>query len=86
MKPETADYLAKARTTLADAGQIAMLPLLATAYQLKATVDYGIGPAFAPISVAQATAAITTARRFIDTITQLLPPDLTPPRGPSAQP
>jgi hypothetical protein len=27
MKPETADYLAKARTTLADAQQIAALPL-----------------------------------------------------------
>ena len=125
MKAETADYLTKARATLADAEQIAMLPLphiaareayyaayhaaeayifeqtgkvgtthrgvrsefgrlarsepgvdrellrfLATAYQLKATVDYGIGPTVAPISAAQATAAITTARRFIDTITQ----------------
>ena len=27
MKPETADYLEKARTTLADAQQIAVLPL-----------------------------------------------------------
>ena len=47
---------------------------LATAYQLKATADYGIGPAVAPISADQATAAIAIARRFIDTVTQLLPP------------
>jgi uncharacterized protein (UPF0332 family) len=59
---------------------------LAMAYQLKATADYGIGPTAAPISADQAAAATTTARRFIDTITQLLPPGLTPPRGPSAQP
>jgi uncharacterized protein (UPF0332 family) len=59
---------------------------LATAYQLKATVDYGIGPAVTPISADQAAAAITTAGRFIDTITQLLPPGLTPPRGANAQP
>lgn len=141
MKAETADYLAKARATLADAEKIASLPLphvaareayyaafhaaeayifeqtdkvarthrgvrsefgrlarrepaidaeltrfLATAYQLKATTDYGIGSSVAPITADQATTAITTARRFIDAITQLLPPGLTPPRGPSAQP
>ncbi len=125
MKSETADYLDKARTCLADARQIATLPrlaareayyaafhaaeayifehtgkaatthrgvrsefarlagrepridrelspFLATAYQLKATADYGIGPAVASISADQAAAAITTAARFIDTITQLL--------------
>jgi uncharacterized protein (UPF0332 family) len=141
MKPEAADYLAKARTTLADAQQIAALPLphvaareayyaafhaaeayifehtgkvatthkgvriefarlarrepridreltrfLATAYQLKATADYGIGPTAAQITAAEAASAITTASRFIDTITQVLPPGLTPPRGPDAQP
>lgn len=141
MKAETADYLAKARATLADARQIATLPLphvaareayyaayhaaeayifeqtgkvatthrgvrsefarlvrrepsidreltrfLATAYQLKATTDYGIGSAVAPISAHQAAAAITTAARFIDTIGLLLPPGLTPAHGPSAQP
>lgn len=140
MKAETADYLAKARATLAGAEQIAALPLphvaareayyaayhaaeayifeqtdevakthrgvrgefgrlarrepaidreltrfLATAYQFKATADYGIGLTVAPISADQAAAAITTARRFIDTITQLLPPGLTPPRSPSVQ-
>lgn len=141
MKPETADYLAKARATLADAEQIAAVPLphvaareayyaafhaaeaysfeqtgrvatthrgvrsefgrlarhepgidreltrfLATAYQLKATADYGIGPSAGLISADQATATITTARRFIDTISQLLPPGVAPARGPSAQP
>jgi uncharacterized protein (UPF0332 family) len=141
VKAETADYLAKARATLADAQQIATLPLphvaareayyaafhaaeayifeqtgkvttthrgvrsefarlarreprlhreltrfLATAYQLKATADYAIGPSVAPITAHQAAAAITTAGRFIDTISQLLPPGLTPPHGPSAQP
>jgi uncharacterized protein (UPF0332 family) len=141
MKAETADYLAKARTTLADAQQIATLPLahvaareayyaafhaaeayifehtgkvatthrgvrsefarlarrepridreltrfLATAYQLKATADYGIGPTAAPITADQAAAAITTAGRFIDTIAQVLPPGSTPPHGPTAQP
>jgi len=59
---------------------------LATAYQLKATADYGIGSTVATISVNQAATAITTAARFIDIITQLLPPGLTPPHGPSAQP
>ena len=141
MKAETADYLAKACATLADARQIAALPLphvagreayyatfhateayifehtgkvatthrgvriefarptrrepridreltrfLATAYQLKATADYGIGPTAAPITADQAATAVTTASRFIDTITQVLPPGLTPPRGPDAQP
>src|SRR2546427_12727039 len=141
MKAETADYLSKARACLADATQIATLPLphiaareayiavfhaaeayifehtgkvatthrgvrseftrlarrepridrelsrfLATADQLKETADYGIGPAAASISAHQAAAAITTAGRFIDTITQLLPRGLTPPHGPNAQP
>jgi uncharacterized protein (UPF0332 family) len=135
VKAETADYLAKARATLADARQIATLPLphvaareayyaayhaaaayifeqtgkvatthrgvrsefarlvrrepsidreltrfLAAAYQLKATTDYGIGSAVAPISADQAAAAITTAARFVDTIGILLPP-----HGPSAE-
>ena len=47
---------------------------LATAYQLKATADYGIGPTAAPITADEATAAIATASRFIDSITQALPP------------
>ena len=55
---------------------------LATAYQLKAAADYGIGPTVAPISADQAAAAITTAGRFIDTITQLLPPGLDPATRP----
>jgi predicted nucleotidyltransferase len=59
---------------------------LATAYRLKATADYAVGPAIAPISAEQATAAIGTARRFIDTIIQLLPPGVRLPRGPGVQP
>ncbi len=128
MKSETADYLDKARICLADARQIATLPLprlaareayyaafhaaqayifehtgkvsathrgirsefarlaphepridheltrfLATAYQFKQSADYGIGLAAASISAGEAAAAIDTADRFIDTITQVLP-------------
>ncbi len=50
--------------------------LLATAYQLKAMADYGIGPTVASISADQAATAITTAGHFIDAITQLLPAGL----------
>ena len=129
MKAETADYLAKARAVLADARQIAALPLphvaareaylavfhnaeayvfeqtgkvakthrgvrseftrlsraephigrdlvtfLGTAYQFKTQADYAVGSTASPITAAEATAAIATAARFIDTITQLLPP------------
>jgi len=128
VKAETADYLAKARATLADAQQIAALPLphvaareaylavfhaaeahifeqtgkvakthrgmrsefarlakaeprigrdliafLGTAYQFKTRADYAVGSGAAPISPAEATAAIAAATRFIDTIAQLLP-------------
>jgi uncharacterized protein (UPF0332 family) len=59
---------------------------LGTAYQLKSTADYGIGPSAAPISADQAAAVIATAAGFIETITQLLPPGLIPPRGPDAHP
>jgi len=129
MKVETADYLSKARSSLADAIQIASLPLphiaareaylavfhaaeayifehtgkaakthrgvrsefaclakseprlgrdlvtfLGTAYQFKTIADYAVGPAVAPIAAQEATAAITTAGRFIDSICQVLPP------------
>ena len=70
MKTETADYLDKAHTCLADARQ---------------TADCGIGPAVASIIAEQAATAITTACRFIDAITPLLPPGLTSSLGPSAQ-
>ena len=128
MKAETADYLAKARTTLADAEKIAALPLphiaareaylavfhaaeayifeqtgkvakthrgvrseftrlakaeprigrdvvtfLGTAYQFKARADYAVGSIAAPITPTEATAAIATAARFIDTIIHVLP-------------
>jgi hypothetical protein len=53
---------------------------LATAYQLKATADYGIGPTAAPIAADQAAAAIATASRFIDIINPSVAARLTPPR------
>lgn len=123
MKPETADYLGKARSTLADAAKIANLPLphiaareaylavfhaaeayifehtgkvakthrgvrsefsrlarsdqlvsrdlisfLGTAYQFKTVADYGT--AVVPISTEVASAAMSTAVRFIDTISK----------------
>ena len=141
MKPETADYLAKARTALADAHKIATLPLphiaareayvavfhaaeayifeqtdkvarshhgvhvefarlarneprigrdlvtfLRPPYQFKQRADYAIGPAAAPITTAEAAAALADAARFIDTIAKVPPPGLTPSRGPGAQP
>ncbi len=140
MKAETADYLAKARATLADAQQIAALPLphiaareaylavfhaaeayifehtgkvakthrgvrsefarlaraeprigrdlvtfLGTAYQFKTRADYAVGSTAAPITSAEAAAAIATTMRLIDTISQLLPPGIAPPTGPCAQ-
>jgi len=62
------------------------LTFLATAYELKSIADYSVGPTARPITADDTTRAIETAERFIDTITQLLPPGLTPPRGPKAQP
>jgi uncharacterized protein (UPF0332 family) len=128
MKAETADYLVKARATLADAQKIAALPLpqvaareaylaafhaaeayifeqsgkaakthrgvrseftrlarteprigrdlvtfLGAAYQFKTRADYAIGSTAAPITDAEATTSLTTAARFIDTITRVLP-------------
>jgi uncharacterized protein (UPF0332 family) len=136
MKAETADYLAKARATLADAQQIAALPLphiaareaylavfhaaeayifehtgkvakthrgvrsefarlakaesriprdlitfLGAAYQFKTRADYAVGAAAAPITSPEAAAAIASTKRFIETITQLLPPRAPPPNG-----
>ena len=128
MKAETADYLEKARASLADARQIKVLPLphiaareaylavfhaaqayifertgkvakthrgvrseftrlsrteprigrdlvtfLGTAYQFKTRSDYAIGSTATPITDGEATSAIDTAARFIDTIAQSLP-------------
>ena len=100
MRPETADSLAKARATLADAQQIATLPLphvaareayyaafhAAEAYIFEQTDKVATTHRVASITADQAAAAITTAGRFIDTISQLLPPGLTLSHGPSAQP
>lgn len=141
MKAETADYLAKARSALADAHKIAALPLpqiaareayvavfhaaeayifeqtdkvakshrgvqtelarltkaeprmgrdlaafLTAAYQFKQRSDYAIGYSAAPMSSAEAATALAEAARFIDAITKLLPPDLTPKCGLGAPP
>lgn len=141
MKPETGDYLAKARATLADAHKIATLPLphiaareayisvfhaaeayifeqtnkvakthsgvhsefarlaraeprigrdlvvfLAAAFQFKQRADYAIGPTAVPITAAEAAAALASAALFIDSISQLVPPGLTPLRKPNAHP
>ncbi|MBV8525456.1 MAG: HEPN domain-containing protein [Acetobacteraceae bacterium] len=63
-----------------------LVAFLTTAYQFKQRADYAIGSAATPITAAEATAALASAGRFINTITQLLPPGVTPPQGPSAQP
>ena len=127
MKAETVDYLNKARACLADATQIANLPLphiaareaylavfhaaeayifehsgkvakthrgvrgefarlaksnpgigrdlttfLASAYQFKTVADYAVGPAATPISVEDASTALSTAAKFIDTISEVI--------------
>jgi uncharacterized protein (UPF0332 family) len=51
------------------------LTFLARAYELKSIADYGVGPTAQPITADDAARAIETAERFIDTITQLLPPN-----------
>jgi uncharacterized protein (UPF0332 family) len=63
-----------------------LITFLAAAYQFKTRADYAVGSSAAPITPTEATAAIATTTRFIDTITQVLPPGLTPPHGPTAQP
>jgi uncharacterized protein (UPF0332 family) len=52
---------------------------LATAYQLKATADYGIGPTAAPITADEAAPAIATASRFTTSLPSAAA-RLTPPR------
>jgi uncharacterized protein (UPF0332 family) len=49
------------------------LTFLARAYELKSIADYSVGPTTRPITADDATRAIETAERFIDTITDLLP-------------
>ncbi|MEO9191407.1 MAG: HEPN domain-containing protein [Acetobacteraceae bacterium] len=140
MKPESADYLAKARECLDAAKAINALPLpqvaakeaylaayhaahafvfestgkamkshsgmrtmfasvtkddprvdrtlaslLARAYKFKEVADYGVGSQ-APITAEEAQDVIDIAQRFVDTITQLLPPGVSSPRGPNVQP
>ena len=63
-----------------------LMTFLGAAYQFKTRADYAIGSTATPLTPAEATAAIATTARFIDAITQVLPPGLTPPHGPRAQP
>ena len=51
-----------------------LLTFLDEGYQFKAIADYGIGSAVDAIAADDATSAINTAERFIDTIAQLLSP------------
>jgi uncharacterized protein (UPF0332 family) len=136
MRAETADYLAKARATLAGAQQIATLPLphiaareaylaafhaaeayifehtgkvakthrgvrsefarlakaepriardliafLGAAYQFKTRADYAVGSTAAPVTSPEAAAAIASTKRFIDAVTELLPPGVALPTG-----
>jgi uncharacterized protein (UPF0332 family) len=51
-----------------------LVTFLGAAYQFKTIADYSVGSAAMPISVEQATAALSTARRFIDAISEVLEP------------
>lgn len=59
--------------------------LLARAYKYKETADYGVGSQ-AVVTAKEAQDTIAIAQRFVDAITQLLPPGVAPPHGPGAQP
>lgn len=50
-----------------------LVTFLGTAYQFKTRSDYAIASTATPITDAEATAAIDSAARLIDTIAQLLP-------------
>lgn len=58
-----------------------LMTFLGTAYQFKARADYGIGPTATPISATEANAAIVTAEHFIDTVSVLLAPGISPPQS-----
>jgi uncharacterized protein (UPF0332 family) len=49
-----------------------LITFLATAYQFKTIADYAVGPAATSVSAQEATAAISTAGRFIDTVSHVL--------------
>ena len=59
--------------------------LLGRAYKFKEVADYGVGSQ-GVVTVKEAQDVIDIAQRFVDTIAQLLPPGVSPPRGPSVQP
>jgi uncharacterized protein (UPF0332 family) len=58
---------------------------LGRAYNLKAIADYDTGPS-AQVSAERASAAIHTARRFVDSVANFLPPNGHTPRAPDATP
>jgi uncharacterized protein (UPF0332 family) len=58
---------------------------LGRAYNLKAIADYETGPG-SRVSAESASAAIRTARRFVECVTNLLPANGRPPRAPDATP
>jgi len=49
-----------------------LVTFLGTAYQFKMIADYSIGSTATPISAQDAAGAISTAGRFIETISQIL--------------
>ena len=49
-----------------------LVAFLAQGYEIKSAVDYDIDPATPPVSEETATAAISTASQFIETIERLL--------------
>jgi uncharacterized protein (UPF0332 family) len=51
-----------------------VVTFLGAAYQFKTRADYSIGSTATPITDGEATIAIATTARFIETITQVLPP------------
>ena len=58
---------------------------LGRAYNLKAIADYGTGPG-SRVSPESASAAIQTARRFVESVANFLPANGYPPRSPEATP
>lgn len=58
---------------------------LGRAYSLKAIADYEIGPG-SKVSAERAREAIQTARRFVECITILIPPNGHSPRAPEPPP
>ena len=58
---------------------------LGRTYSLKAIADYETGPG-SRVSAERARAAIQTARRFVECVMTLIPPNGHAPRTPKAEP